>query len=142
MTNRSAPPGPIVPVLPCKDVSKALAWLSEAFGFTERFRTPPEPDGAIHHAQLAVGDGAVILTGRPSTESKPVALNASLFVPVADVDALCARAAQFGAHVTAAPHTCPFGERQATVEAPEGYLWTFSQSVADVAPQEWGAILP
>jgi len=61
------------------------------------------PDGAIHHAQMAVGAGAVILSGRPSSESKPLALNASLFVPIADVDVLCARAAQFGVHVTPRP---------------------------------------
>jgi hypothetical protein len=33
-----------------------------AFGFTERLRTPPEPDGSLNHAQLAVGEGSVILT--------------------------------------------------------------------------------
>jgi uncharacterized glyoxalase superfamily protein PhnB len=142
MVNRSAPPGPIVPVLPYKDVAKALGWLSAAFGFRERFRTPPEPDGTIHHAQLAVGEGAVILTGRPAADTRPLALNASLFVPVADVDAVCERARQFGARITAAPHTCPFGERQCTIEDLEDYLWTFSQSVADVAPEDWGAIRP
>ena len=65
LENRSAPPGPIVPVLRYPDVAQAIDWLCSAFGFAERLRTPPEPDGAIHHAQLAVGAGAVILTGRP-----------------------------------------------------------------------------
>jgi len=62
--NRSAPPGPVVPVLAYEDVDKAIAWLVSAFGFTERLRTPPEPDGTIHHAQVAVGEGAVMLVGQ------------------------------------------------------------------------------
>jgi uncharacterized glyoxalase superfamily protein PhnB len=136
MTNRSAPPGTIVPWLAYPDVSKAIAWLSGAFGFTERLRTPPEPDGSIHHAQLAVGQGSVVLTTQPAQPA------VSLFVPVEDVDAHCERARQFGAHILSPPNTCPFGERQYSVEDLAGYRWTFSQSVADVDPAEWGAIVP
>jgi hypothetical protein len=36
--NRSAPPGPVVPVLAYDHVEKAIEWLSGAFGFTERLR--------------------------------------------------------------------------------------------------------
>jgi uncharacterized glyoxalase superfamily protein PhnB len=32
----------------------------------------------------------------------------------------------------------PFGERRHTVEDPWGQRWTFSQSIADVAPEAWG----
>jgi uncharacterized glyoxalase superfamily protein PhnB len=38
--------------------------------------------------------------------------------------------------------TYPFGERQYTVDDPGGHRWTFTQSVADVAPEEWGGQLP
>jgi uncharacterized glyoxalase superfamily protein PhnB len=136
ITNRSAPPGPIVPVLTYADVDRAIAWLSGAFGFTERLRTPPEPDGTIHHAQVAVGSGAVILSGGLAAEP------GQAFVPVEDVDAHCARARQFGAHIVNPPNTCAFGERQYTAEDLEGYRWTFSQSVADVNPVDWGARTP
>jgi uncharacterized glyoxalase superfamily protein PhnB len=33
----------------------------------------------------------------------------------------------------------PFGERQYTVEDLEGHRWTFSQSIADVPFEAWGA---
>ena len=33
----------------------------------------------------------------------------------------------------------PFRERQYTVEDPGGHQWTFSQSIADVAPEDRGA---
>ena len=138
--NRSAPPGTVVPWLVYSDVDGAIAWLFGAFGFTERLRTPPEPDGSIHHAQLAVGDGSVVLTtGSAALDSRPAA---SLFVPVEDVDAHYERARQFGAQILNPPHTSPFGERQYNVQDLAGYHWTFSQSVADVSPGEWGAIVP
>jgi uncharacterized glyoxalase superfamily protein PhnB len=133
--NRSAPPGTIVPWLSYPDVQAAIAWLCGAFGFAARLRTPPEPDGAIHHAQLAVGEGCVVLTYAPA--ARP---GVSLFVPVEDVDAHYERARQFGASIVGAPRTCEFGERQYSVEDLAGYRWTFSQSVADVDPKDWGAI--
>ena len=138
--NRSAPPGTIVPFLIYPDVAKAIAWLSGAFGFTERLRTPPEPDGSIHHAQLAVGEGAVVLTSRPGRDLHPESAP-FLFVPVEDADQHCERARRFGARILAPPKTCEFGERQYSVEDLAGYQWTFSQSVTDVNPAEWGAIV-
>jgi uncharacterized glyoxalase superfamily protein PhnB len=142
IVNRSAPPGPIVPVLVYRDVGKAIVWLCGAFGFTERFRTSPEPDGTIHHAQLAVGEGAVILTGRPDEPGFFNARPNELYVPVADVDTHCERAKEFGAQVLNAPASHNFGERQYTAEDLEGNRWTFSQSVADVKPEAWGATGP
>jgi uncharacterized glyoxalase superfamily protein PhnB len=37
-----------------------------------------------------------------------------------------------------APADYPYGERQYTVEDPGGNRWTFSETIADVAPEEWG----
>jgi len=134
--NRSAPPGAIVPWLSYPDVGRAIAWLGGAFGFTERLRTPAEPDGSIHHAQLAVGEGCVVCTAAPAPKS-----GISLFVSVENVDAHYERARQFGARIVSPPRTCEFGERQYSAEDIAGYRWTFSQSVADVDPREWGAVV-
>ena len=60
-------------------------------------------------------------------------------VRVEDVDRHYEHAKQRGAHILQPPTTHPFGERQYTAEDPEGHRWTFSQSVADVEPEEWGA---
>jgi uncharacterized glyoxalase superfamily protein PhnB len=142
LVNRSAPPGPIVPRLIYEDVSKAIDWLCGAFGFTERLRTPPEPSGAIHHAQLAVGAGSIILTAQSRIDLRPPQPNEyieSLMVHVDDVDAHFKRARQYGARITAPPATHPYGERQYSAEDLQGYHWTFSQSVADVHPDAWGA---
>jgi uncharacterized glyoxalase superfamily protein PhnB len=60
-TNRSVPPGPVIPFLYYEDVPRAIEWLCGAFGFTERLRTPPDEDGSIHLAQLNTGEGSVML---------------------------------------------------------------------------------
>jgi len=135
--NQSAPPGAIVPTLIYQDVAKAIDWLRGAFGFTERLRTPPEPDGTIHHAQLAVGEGSVILTGQPF--ASPNQGTEPLMVRVAGIDAHCQRAKQFGARILMAPDSKPFGERQYAAEDLEGRRWVFTESVADVEPEAWGA---
>jgi predicted enzyme related to lactoylglutathione lyase len=134
--NRSAPPGDVVPCLVYQDVAKAIDWLCGAFGFTERFRTPAEPDGAIHHAQLAVGRGCVILTTQPPAQHDCIR---SLVVHVENADAHCERAKQFGAKILMLPGTKEFGERQYAAEDLEGFRWAFTESVSDVAPEAWGA---
>jgi predicted enzyme related to lactoylglutathione lyase len=135
--NRSAPPGAIVPRLIYKDVAKAIDWLRGAFGFTERLRTAPEPDGTIHHVQLAIGEGCAILTGQPA--QRPDEFIQALMVRVENIDAHCERARQFGARILSPPDTKPFGERQYSAEDLEGHHWAFTESVADVQPEKWGA---
>ncbi len=41
--NRSAPPGPVVPILACKDVAKAIDWLCGAFGLRNASALLPSP---------------------------------------------------------------------------------------------------
>lgn len=119
------PRGAVVPVLPYDDVGKAVEWLCGAFAFRERWRA------GSHRAQLAVGDCAVAVTEGPP---------AAVMVRVDDVDAHHRRAREFGARVVSAPAEFPYGERQYTAEDPAGHRWTFSETIADVAPEEWGGV--
>ena len=138
--NRSAPGATVVPVLVYEDAGKALEWLCAAFGFTERLRAGP-PGGPVSHAQLNIGDGAVMI-GRQGAEFRPPRPNEVsqyVTVHVDDVDGHCARATQHGARIVKTPADMPFGERQYTAEDPGGHRWTFSQSIADVALEKWGA---
>lgn len=50
------PPSTVIPVLAYPDVGQAVDWLCETFGFIERWRA------GNHRAQLAVGEGAVVVT--------------------------------------------------------------------------------
>jgi uncharacterized glyoxalase superfamily protein PhnB len=146
--NRSAAPGAVVPVLVYSKVGGAIDWLCKAFGFVERLRYGPEDDPA--GAQLSVGEGAVFLTSPRAGQSpkwsdqaefRPPRHNEvthSVSVHVKDVDRHFEIAKQFGARILSSPETHPFGERQYTAEDLCGHRWTFSQSVADVAPETWG----
>ena len=60
IVNRSAPLGTIVPSLIYNDLAQTIDWLCEVFGFTERLRAVGE-DGKVGHAQLAIGQGGVML---------------------------------------------------------------------------------
>jgi uncharacterized glyoxalase superfamily protein PhnB len=138
-TNRSAPTATVVPVLIYEDVGKAIEWLCSAFGFKERLRA--ERDGVIGHAQLEVAECAIMLGRQGGPMKAPAGSGPSQYVVVhvPDVDGRFERATQAGARVLMAPADMPFGERQCTVQDPFGHWWTFSQHIADVAPEEWGA---
>ena len=139
--NRSAPTATVTPILIYDDVGKAIEWLCGAFGFRERLRAPGR-DGKISHAQLAIAEGAVMLglRGGPFQPPRSGEVTQYVHVHVEDVDHHVERAKQFGARIVQPPTDMPFGVRQYTAEDHEGHRWTFSQNVADVAPEEWGAI--
>jgi uncharacterized glyoxalase superfamily protein PhnB len=123
-----------------EDVGAAIEWLCSAFGFTERLRAGA-PGGVVSHAQLVVGDGAIML-GRQGAEFQPPRsgeVSQYVTVHVDDVDRHYERSKARGAVIVKAPMDMPFGERQYTARDPGGHRWTFSQSIADVALENWGA---
>ena len=131
--NRSVPAATVIPALAYEDVGKASDWLCTAFGFRERLRI------GAHRAQLVFGDGAVILMQRRVSVGSHTCHE--VHVRVADVDSHCAHARQHGARILHEPESYPFGERQYTVADPGGHQWTFSQSISNVAPEDWGATM-
>jgi len=140
VVNRSAPRATVVPILVYEDVGKAIDWLCGTFGFKERLRAGG-PRGRVTHAQLDIAEGAVML-GRQGAEFRPPRpdeVSQYVVVHVEDIDRHFEHARQRGARVLKLPAATPFGERQYTVEDLGGHRWTFSQSIADVAPEEWGA---
>jgi uncharacterized glyoxalase superfamily protein PhnB len=140
VVNRSAPRATVVPILVYEDVGKAIDWLCRTFGFTERLRAAG-PGGSVTHAQLDIAEGAVML-GRQGAEfrpPRPSEVSQYVTVHVEDVDGHYEHTRQNGAHIVKLPADMPFGERQYTVEDLGGHRWTFSQSIADVAPEAWGA---
>jgi uncharacterized glyoxalase superfamily protein PhnB len=61
-------------------------------------------------------------------------------VRVEDVDRHHERARAHGARILRSPTDYPFGERQYTASDPGGHVWTFTQSIADVDPSDWGGV--
>jgi uncharacterized glyoxalase superfamily protein PhnB len=133
--NRSIPAPTVIPVLVYPDVREAVDWLGNAFGFLERVRI-----GEGHRSQLAVGDGAVILgdVGNERRPPRPGEVTHAVMVRVEDVNAHCEHARAHGARIVMEPADFEYGERQYTAEDPAGHRWTFSETLADVAPEDWG----
>ena len=138
-SNRSIPSAVVIPVLIYPDVREAVEWLSTAFGFVERVRI-----GEHHRSQMNVGDGGAVIIGdvrRDRRPPQPGWVTHSVTVRVDDVNAHCARAREHGARIAMEPVDFEYGERQYEAIDLAGHQWTFSQTLADVDPQEWGGEL-
>lgn len=129
--NRSMPSDVLIPVIGYPSVPEAVTWLTAAFGFELRWQV------ATHRAQLAVGPTAAIAI--VASEATPGGDH--VMVRVEDIEAHRARAKAAGAGVTDIG-AFPYGERQYTATDFAGRTWVFTESVADVAPGDWGATTP
>ena len=127
ITNRTMPACTIIPVLVYTDVNKAIAWLCENFGFKERWRA------GNHRAQLMFDQGAIVVKDCSDTHSK-----SSIIVRVSSVDSHYLIAKQHGVQMLQPLTDYPYGERQYTAVDIGGHEWTFTQSIADVPPEDWG----
>jgi predicted enzyme related to lactoylglutathione lyase len=128
--NRTMPACTVIPQLVYDDVVAAIDWLCDAFSLIERWRV------GEHRAQLSIGRCTVAIT-EPRT-SRALAGRVSVLVRVPDAAAHYERARARGARIVTEPEDFTYGERQYTAEDLGGHHWTFSQSIADVAPEEWG----
>jgi uncharacterized glyoxalase superfamily protein PhnB len=127
--NRSMPASTVIPVLAYPSVADAVEWLSAAFGFTVRLRI------FDHRAQLNAGGGHLVVKDGGTIE--PGSRDA-VMIRVDDAAAHCERARAHGARIVMPPTDFPYGERQYTALDFAGRSWTFSESIADVDPRDWG----
>lgn len=135
MFNRTQGTSSIMPELVYPDVGQAVDWLCDVFGFTEIWRV------GNHRARVGFGNGVVIVAdagyGREALGDDPP-LTHAVMVQVEDADAHYEHARQQGAAVGSPPESYAYGERQYSAVDIGGHHWTFSQSIADVAPEDWG----
>ena len=134
--NLSMPDSPVIPVLQYADVPDAVIWLCRAFGFSERLRI------GSHRVQMATGamGGYVVVAAGGSAERKAAA-NSSVIIRIRNADEHHAAAKLAGAEILHPPETYPYGERQYSATDPGGHVWTFSETVANVNPGDWGGVL-
>lgn len=141
--------GRIIPVLWYEDVAAAVAWLTTTFGFRERLRRPA-PDGTLTHAELEIGDGALMVSDQragPDFDGKIYQnpnrtghVSLILHVNVDNVDKHFERAKKAGATILSEPEDKVYGDRSYRVKDLEGHRWEFAQHIRDVAPEDWGAV--
>jgi len=150
------PPNSVIPMLAYEDGAAAIDWLVKAFSFREKLRYT-EDDGTVTHAELATDGDGLIMLATPSPDyvspkrhresceqarkwsESPYVIDGVL-VEVDDVDAHFAKAKEAGATILSEPEDVDVGVRHYRVEDLEGHRWMFSQEIAVVAPEEWGAV--
>ena len=131
-----------VPMLTYEDVGAAADWLCAAFGFREAGERYEDDEGRVTHAELAYGDGLVMLgfasphyrgPRRHAAEcdhaarwlDNPYVVDGVL-VHVADLDAHLDRARAAGAEILRGPDAQPFGRLYSAADQ-EGHRWMFVQ---------------
>jgi uncharacterized glyoxalase superfamily protein PhnB len=90
---------------------------------------------------MSIGEhGAMIIADvRGDQRPPPEGFVAQLLkVRVEDVDSQFERAQAFGARILDMPTEQVYGEREFTVEDLAGHRWQFTQTVRDVAPEDYG----
>lgn len=141
ITNRSVPTNTVLPHIAYCDLDKAIPWLTSVFGFQEHYRYGDPMSGA----QMRFGDVSIQLFRAKQGYSSPSRLGAgtqSLTIFVEDIETHFARSKSAGAKIVEELHETVYGELQYGVLDLEGHLWLFSRHALDVAPEDWGAILP
>ncbi|TXS51113.1 VOC family protein [Streptomyces sp. t39] len=118
----------ICPTLVYADAKAAVRQLTEAFGFTVHAMYENE-DGSVAHAELAFGNGMVMLGSRGTGSEFDALMRdagpVGVFVHVDDVDAHRARAAGHGAEIVTEPADQDYGARDYMARDLEGNIWSF-----------------
>lgn len=123
----------VIPALSYRDPKRAVEWLCATFGF-DRHAVYTGEDGGIEHAQLAFGNGMVMLGpvrdsefGRQMAQPDQIGgrQTQTTYLVVADVDAHYAHAKGAGAEIVIDIKDEDYGGRDYTCRDPEGHMWTF-----------------
>jgi uncharacterized glyoxalase superfamily protein PhnB len=116
----------VSPVLRYEDAPAAITFLVNALGFEPKsdHRTP---DGAVAHADLALGPSIVGVssTATSSAGSPWAGVRQGVYLVVDNPDAYYERARAAGADVASPITDQDYGSRDFTLRDPEGHLWAF-----------------
>ena len=132
----------VTPQLILDNAAQAIDWYKKALGAEEVSRATG-PDGKILHADLKIGNSHIMMNDAMGGAKGPKAFGGSptsLWVYVADADALFNRAVGAGAQVEPGPmgqiSDQFWGDRCGTINDPHGYRWTIATRKEDLTPQE------
>ena len=140
--DRAAPPGSaaIHPYIAVAGAASALEWYADALGARVVDDPIVMPDGRIGHAELDIGGARLML----SDEYPEIGVEAvvpghgtpvTLYLSVADVDAILDRAVSAGAELARPAADYPYG-RNGVMRDPFGHRWMVSGPVLDAGPRQ------
>jgi len=120
----------IFPALRYRDADAAIAFLKNAFGFTEH-AVHRSDAGVVEHAELQLGDGMIMLgQHRDNGSIQPQAADAfaspmTIYVVTDDPDALHAKAVAGGAEIVRGLEDQSYGSRDFGARDLDGNVWWF-----------------
>ena len=134
----------VTAVLTLDNAAQAIEWYKKALGAEEVSRAVG-PDGKIMHAEIRIGDSRIMLNDAMMGSKGPKAIGgspASLWIYVADCDALFNRAVAAGGQAAEGPMGRVsdqfWGDRCGMFTDPHGYRWTIATHKEDLTPEEIG----
>ena len=133
----------LTPMVISQDPDRAVSFYKEAFGLEIVGKALRTESGKLMHATLGI-DGEIIAMLGPDLPDDPFPPPAKtgirgaikLFVYVADVDALHARATAARATAIGEVQDMFWGERLASFDDPDGHRWTFATRTREVDPEK------
>jgi uncharacterized glyoxalase superfamily protein PhnB len=140
----AAGPSTLMPTLRYRDAPAAIAWLCNAFGFTQRQVYAGSVSGTIEHAELEFGGGMVMLGSVRDTDSSRMmrhpdeagGVTQGIYVVVADINAHYRRAKAADAEIVMEIMEQPYG-RFYSCRDPEGHIWSFGDYDPWKAPPQF-----
>ncbi|MFC8434482.1 VOC family protein [Streptomyces sp. NPDC057253] len=135
MTGTGSGSPSIYPTLLYADAKAAIKQLTEVFGFTELTVYEGE-DGAVLHAELVQGNGAVMLGSKGRGGLFDAAMKEAgptgVYVVVDDVDAHHRHAVEHGAEILVPPTDQDYGSRDYMARDAEGNVWSFGTYAPEI----------
>jgi len=131
----------VSPSLVIRGAAEAIAFYTKVFDATEvsRMMFPGKP--LIAHAEIRIGNSMLMLSDENSNWGafSPQHLNGSpvtLFLYVADVDAVFAKATAAGVNVVLPPTDMFWGDRMCKILDPFGHVWGVATHTKDLSVEE------
>jgi uncharacterized glyoxalase superfamily protein PhnB len=118
---------------------EAIAWLGNAFGFTEHFRY----GNPISGAQVRAGNAWIMLKQMVPEGRTPRELGfgtQSLTIFIEELETHFARAQAAGVTLVEDLHETVYGELQYAALDLDGHHWLFSRHARNLSPDQWGAV--
>ncbi|VVO25246.1 VOC family protein [Pseudomonas fluorescens] len=129
----------ITPYLGIKKAAEAIEFYKKAFGATEIMRLVA-PNGDIGHAELRIGDSAIMLATPCEAASlrspEQTGISVGLHLYVNDVDKQFAQAIAAGGEMVSEVKDQFYGDRTGTLKDPYGHLWFLATHKEDLSQEE------
>jgi uncharacterized glyoxalase superfamily protein PhnB len=135
MTTSASVPVTTIPAIRYADANKAIEWLKQTLGFTEK-AVYRNPIGVVEHAELLLNNGMIMIgTAGHNKETahwfvQPEAVGGvtgSVYLIVPDCEPVFASAKAAGAEILQELQSKDYGGKAFIIRDPEGQIWSIGE---------------